>query len=279
MKYFKRFGDFGSGFCCFMAWIHLFGQYMTYKPIEEAEGLREKLKLFLSETVEYDNLLLFVLGVTFLVSAIIGVAFAKYPQISAIFTLPPLALTFDMIRAEYIKEYPMLYAFFGVVALVACLFDCVTLDRRDGGNRCGWCGGLISAATSLLMFVLYSRWKDVAAIEDTTELSRFDGALLTGAETTDMKLLLTFAVVYVILALITCLHKDIYFIDALLAVPPFVALIYMWNAEIFEVHTEVVLTFTGAVLGVRLIAMISGKASVKSKKTDVANAFDEVEDV
>ncbi len=274
MRYFKRFGDFGSGFCCFMAWLYLFGRFMSFAPSEEVEGFTEKLKLFLSEKTAYPNLLLFILGAMFLTSAVMGTVLVKYPHVSALFTLPPLALTFDMIRSEYIKEYPMLYAFFGITALAACVLDCIALDGKDGGNRTGYCAALVSASTSLLFFTLYSRGVDALAVEDTAELGRFDLAIRQGLETSDVKLLAVFAAVYLGLTVVGVLLRDIYFIDALLALPPFVALIYMWNAETLDVHAEVALTFAGAAVGVRLIAMILGRASYgeRKKKKDNADA-------
>ena len=152
MSYFKKFGDFCSGFSAFTALIYLFRQFMTFDFGEETLGMIEKLKLFFSKTAQFQNYCMLVLATTFVLSVIGGRVFAKLPYLAIVFCLPPIGVSIYMIRAELISEYPMLYAILGVVALISATVDCITADRRDGGRRCAYAGDVTSLCFSAFCF-------------------------------------------------------------------------------------------------------------------------------
>ncbi len=284
MSYFKKFGDFCSGFTCFIILIYLFRTFMKLKPTEEEVGLVGKLKEFLSVESAYDKRLAAVLVIMLVLSVAAGMLFKKLPYICAVFSLPPLLLAVDMVKSEYIKDYPVLCLLLLGIAFVACVFECVRLDRADGRRRTCLCGALISGGLAAYLWWLYDKAQRLLAAEaleveveeiakQTAELgekvdkfARFNSEILFGAEDMNIKILAVLASVYAVLALVGLLLRDIYFVDAVLVLPPTVALIYFWSAEKITFHEEVMVTFAVAVLAARIIPAFSGCARTRGTR-------------
>ena len=270
MRYFKRFTDFCSGFACFTAIIYLFRQYMTYKlGDEEAEiGLVDKLKMFFSRQTELEHYLMLMLAVMLAVSVLASVILNKLPQLTFVFSLPPLLLSLDMIKSEYIREYPMMYPLLGSLAVIGGIYECVRMDKRDGKHRSAYAGSVVSAFASAFCFYIYKKWQTFSALtheetENALEMRRFDYEIYNHADAMDMKLFLTFAIVFGCLAVIGVILTDIYFIDAILALPPMVALIYTWGAEKISVHPEMLVALSVAIFTTRIIPTVSCKATYR----------------
>ena len=279
MSYFRKFSDFCSGFSAFMALIYLFRQFMTYSfPEEEVEGMKDKLKLFFSKDSEYDNLLLLILAGFFVLSVVAGRVFARYPHISLVFTVPPIVMTADMIKAEYIKEYPLLYAVFGCIAVAGGIYECVRRDRLDGKKRSAFGGNLVSLSSAAFCYWIYSKVDrltelaeaDMSSIpeEDAVEISRFDQHIQLEMENMDMRVFMGFAVTFAVLVLISLLLSDIYFIHGILAAVPMFAAMYMWSAGNLTVHPELLVTFTVINFAVRAVPAVSGVAKQRYKEKE-----------
>ncbi len=276
MSYFKKFGDFCSGLTCFIILIYLFRTFMKFKPTEEEVGLVGKLKEFLSVDSAYDKRLAAVLVIMLVLSVAVGMIFKKLPYICAVFSLPPLLLGVDMVKSEYIKDYPALCLLLLGIAFVACVLECVRLDRADGRRRTCLCGALISGGFAAYLWWLYDKTQKLLAAdaleaekiaeqaaelgEKVDKFAKFNSEILFGAEDMNIKILAALAAVYAVLAFIGLLLRDIYFIDAVLALAPTVAIIYFWGAEKITFHEEVIVTFAVAVLAARIIPAFSGYA-------------------
>ncbi|MBO5203508.1 MAG: hypothetical protein J6B72_02720 [Clostridia bacterium] len=262
MSYFKKFADFCSGFAAFTALIYLFRQYMTFTPHEETEGSLEKLKQFFSKTDEYDNLLLLILALFFVASVLSSRLFAKRLSFIPVVTaLPPLLLAVDMIKAEYIKEYPMLYVLFGALGVMAAIYECVRMDRADSKRRSAIAVKVVSLFTAAFCYYVYKKTEELSLISyDGPEFNPFERELRLYGGDMDIKLLSTAALIYLVLTVISILLTDIYFIDAILSVGPAVWLIYLWNAEKLTVHPELIVTLALCTLAVRTVPAFSGKA-------------------
>ncbi len=281
MSYFKKFGDFCSGFTCFIILIYLFRTFMRFKPTEEEVGLVGRLKEFFALDSGYDKRLAAVLVIMLALSVAVGMLFKRLPYICAVFSLPPLLLTVDMVKSEYIKDYPVLCLLLLGIAFVACVLECVRLDRVDGRRRTCLCGALISGGFAVYLWWLYDKTQKLLAsetelekiAEQTAELgekadkfAKFNSEILFGTENMDIKILATFAAVYAVLALVGLLLKDIYFVDAALVLAPTVAIIYFWGAEKITFHEEVIVTFSVAVLAARIIPAFSGCARTRGTR-------------
>ena len=223
--------------------------------------------MFFSESTNVQNHMMLVLATVFAISIIGGRVFARLPYIAVIFSVPPMLLTVDMIKAELIEEYPMLYAILGALAVLGGVVDCILRDRDDKKHRSAYACCAVGLAFSV--FCLYVARKSVSltGLDESSvlELDRFDYEIFTESANMDMKLFYILAAVYAVLAVLSVVLADIYFIDGLLSVPPTVALIYMWGAGKISVHPEMLVTFAIIYLAVCAVPAISGKAFYRQR--------------
>lgn len=268
MTYFKKFGDFCSGFAAFTAIIYLFRRFMSHDFGKEPLGLLEKIKIFFDKMQNINYHLLLLLALTLIISVIAGRLLARLPYLSVLFCLPPMLVTVYMIRANLIEEYPMLYVILSIIAFISAVVDCLLLDRRDSRHRSAYAGDAVSLAFVGFCIFIVRRYKQLLLLEadEVRLLGPFDTEILQCGTRTEMKLLCILAVAYAVLTVISLLLTDVYFIDAALALAPVVFLIYYWGADKMAVHPEVVLTFAFSVLAARVIPAFSGKAKLKNSK-------------
>ncbi len=283
MRYFKKFGDFCSGFAAFAILIYLFRQFMTFEPSVKADealqnpadiGALEKLKYFLARDVQLENYFLCLLAMSLIVSVIAGVIFKKLPYIAVLFTVCPMLLTVYMLGKSYIDEYPELILILTSISFIACLYECIRRDREDGGCRIGIAGDMLCVAISAFFMMLKSKAEKFAALGedfDTLGLGLFDKEIhdaVKGASDFDGSLLLAFAVIYLSLVVVRVCLRDIYFIDFLLTLPAFCMLVYYWNTGALIPHADMVITFSTCVLCARLAAAFGGFSGRKKYRAN-----------
>ncbi len=265
MSYFKRFGDTCSGISAFMALIYLFRTFMSTKATDEEMGIIERLKLFVSPTAAPDRYFLAILALMLVISALAGCIFARIPYITPLFSLPPLLLTLDMIKSQYIKDYPMLHLLLAIFAFLGGIYECSRMDRVDGKHRAATAANITAVFFSAFLIWLYRvavRLEGFAGNE-LEDLNIFEREVLALAPDMNMGLLLVFAALSLLLVAISLILRDIYFIDAVMALPPVLVLIYLWGAEKITVQSEVVVAFSICVLAARIVPMFMGKAESK----------------
>ena len=264
MRYFKRFGDFCSGFACFAALIWLFAEFKM-STFKEDIGFKEKIKYFFEESERLANKLMLVLAVMLVISILASVVFKRIPYVALLFSVPPLMLSVDMVKDGYIENYPMMYILFCGIAVLSGVWECISRDRLDGGHRVGFAGDAVALAASGSMFFIWKRAEFLSLGESfyIVELNHFDLEIYENLENMNIKIFLVLACVYLGLALVSLLLKDIYFIDAILATVPLVVTVYMWSAGKLTAHAELVVTASAVYFAVRLISALSGRSYSK----------------
>lgn len=264
MRYFKRFGDFCSGFSCFAALIWLFTEFMS-STFEEELAFKDKFKVFLEHNGNVERKLMLVLAAMLVISVIASVVFKRLPYVTLLFSVPTLMLSVDMVRDGYIEKYPMMYVLFCGVSVLSGVWECIAMDRCDGGHRAAYAGDVAALVASASAFFIWKRSEFLSCPDlfYVVELNHFDLEIYGNLERMDMKIFLIFACAFVGLALVSLLLKDIYFIDAILSVVPFVATAYMWSAGKLTAHSELLVTAAAVCFAVRLISALSGSAYPK----------------
>lgn len=268
MTYFKKFTDFCSGFAAFTALIYLFRRFMTFK-FEDAElGIIDKMKLFLSRTAQPEYYMMFMLAITLIISVIGGRVFARLPFIAAVFCVPPLLMSVDMVYSELIKEYPMLYIILCAAAVVGAVVDCMCADRTDGKHRCSHTGNAVTLMFSVFCLYVARKSMELSSLVDEADLlslTRLESEIYRASGEFEMRFFYVLAATYAVLALIGFILYDIYFVNACLSLAPAGYLIYQWGAGGLTVHAEILVTFAVTVCAIRLIPAISCKAQYKSR--------------
>ncbi len=264
MHYFKRFGDVCSGIAAFIGAMYLFRTFMGIKVTDEEIGLRERLKQFLSPAESPANQLMAVLVVMLALSAVAGLVLSRLPHITVIFSLPPLLLTLDMIKSGYIVDYPLLHLLLAAIAFLSGIFECARLDRRDGKRRAAIAANIISVGFAVFLLYIYKAAQRVASYtaETSAELNVFKQEIFTDAPNMDMEKMLVFAAIFLVLVALSLSLRDIFFVDAILALPPIFVLMYYWEADKLTVHPEVIIGFAICIFVARLVPtfMCNGKA-------------------
>lgn len=264
MRYFKNFSAFCSGLAAFAGAVFLLLEYSRFdlKNLEEELGIFDKLKLYFSKTDRLDNFLMLLLVAFFTLSVLAACALPKIPSVSFFLTLPPLALSIDMLRSEKIESSPMMYVILAVVAVAGALLSCLWRDRETGGRQGAIANSLASLLTSAFCFYLWYRQRSVAAleVEQSLELNFFDFEIYTSLEATDLKILLILAIAYAVISVALLLLGNIYFIGPCLTLPLAVASIYLWSTEKISAHAEVVVTLSVVAFLTSLVCALLGVA-------------------
>jgi hypothetical protein len=124
----------------------------------------------------------------------------------------------------------MLYIVLGLLHIVGNIIHSLLLDRADGKRRAFICANVCGGAIVGFAAWLWLKLRGLAAYDDpfeAEELSRLDLKISIAAEEDFQKLIFNIAVMIAITVLISILLRDIYFIDAILALVPLVYCVYI----------------------------------------------------
>ncbi len=235
MKHFKRFTDFCAGFSAVMVAISLLGKFIGYNP-QNTEGMLEKLKLFFAEDNIHRNRYQLILIIFFVLSLVVSRVFERLPYVTMAVSVLPLIQTFFIFADKRFEEYAYLHMIFAVLHTAGSLVYALTLDRADGKRRAFWAINLFGVCISLYVIPIVRRMLALADIDEIEKLhlSPFERKLQIGIENGADKILIKIALMIVIAVLISILLRDIYFIDAALAIAPLVYSLYVFSAEKLE---------------------------------------------
>ncbi len=268
MSYFKKFGDFCSGFAAFTGIIFLLSRFMSSYFGEEPIGMLEKLKMFFDKKLYPDYHLMTCLIISLIASVVFGRLLARLPYIAVLFCIPPVIITVCMYKMSIIAEYPMLYVVLTVVAFITAVADCIWADKKDGKHRGAYAGDVVSLFFSAFCIWTARKYSALSVLEADPENphSFFENHMLEGGTDIELKLLYALAVLYAVLAVVSFILRDIYFIDAVLVVPPAIFLIYMWGAGKLLLLPEAIVTLALLTALVRIIPAISSRAGNQKKQ-------------
>ena len=230
MGYFKRFGDFCSAFGAFSAVMYVFRQYME-TDFGELEALTEKLKYFFSNEPRRDYRFYLPLIALFLLSFALSTALHKYPHLTLAVSVLPMIQLITMFRADKLYERPMLYVVLSSVHIIGCLFECIRRDREDRHRRAALATDLLGLCVIGFCAYIMLTVKKADGI-DFSKANIFQSQIylalpLSAADTDIFKYT---AICFGALVLLRLLLRDLYYLDAILGLAPFIATVYLWNS-------------------------------------------------
>lgn len=262
MNIFKRFGDFCAGFAAFSAIIYLFREFMAYSPEGEVSVL-EKLKLFLSFEPRRDYRFYLPMIGLFLLSLAISLLFHKRPYLSFAASVLPMLQVLTLFISEKLYERPMLYLILAIGHMAGCLWECIRLDRTKSGRRAALGVDLCGLVGVGLCLRILREVKLVGEME-TVDMSLFQRKILAGLEEADLTVFYVTAALLGGTILVRWLLRDLYYLDALLALPLPVYTIYLWEAGRIPFHGSILSAVCITYALARLVVMLSCKPKIKA---------------
>ena len=256
MSLFKKFTDIGALFAAFSAFMYALCEFMDYSPKDEVSMI-EKLKLFLEGDNVRDYSLFIPLIFLFLLSGAVSLIFNKYPFVGFAISLVPLTHVIFMFKEGRIYERPMLYIVLAVLHSVGALAECIRRDCDGGGRRASIAASLCALVCTALCVYIYALGINAPA-QTTPEMSYFERTLVYNVlgcdDLTPYLISASFLAATVVLSFIL---RDIFFIDAALALIPCVYICYMWNVGRLPAHGELIATLGVVYFLARAAVMIS----------------------
>ena len=262
---FKRFGDFCAAFGAFAAFMYLFRQYMGYN-FKEIEGIVEKLKFFLSDQPTKEYRFIFGLFLSFLIAFVISCAFHKLPFIALGASALPLAMTVIMFDGGYIYERPMVFVIMSVTHLSACLFECIRRDRYDRGRRASIGLDILGLMSSAFCGYVLSISKEIEML-DLPSANIIESTLyyaITRLEA-DISFLKYFAVALCISVVVSLILRDIYYVDAAIAIVLAVFVVYKWSLGEISVFGSALCALAVAYAIGRIAVMLTCRSKYAEK--------------
>ncbi len=261
MSYFKKFTNFCAGFAAFSALAYVFFKFMEYTPRDKADellGIKQKLKLFFDATaVEEDYRLYLLLVGSLLFSVAIACLLKKLPAISFAASLLPLSLIATMIADGKIAEHPMLYLLLATLHTAGTLYECIRYDRENGTHKAHLAVNLSSTLAALGTLFLWRSAKDFFPVPNPhysyLEQKIHDSFLLKE----DPSILWKIALLLLVTVLLSLLFRDIYFLDAAIALIPAAWMIPKYFAEEIPICAEFLVTLVTVNLLARIALMLS----------------------
>ena len=258
MSGFKKFTDVCGIFAAFSATAFSFTQYMAYRPPEEVESTREKLKLFFSPKEmgkDYRSYLLLVLLI--LLALCVSVLLKKRPALAFPITVIPFLQAFAMMTDGKIYDRPMLYLLLCGLFFLGPLYECIRSDREARTRSAATAIHLLFVEFTLILVYLYRR--AIALTETSSEdLSPLDqkiyGSLL---EDTDLSVLYQLAIIYFLVAVICALLHDLYFLQTLFSLVPAGCSIVLFETEALPFCEKTILACGLLCLLCRVVVMLT----------------------
>ena len=264
----KRFTDFFAGFAAFTAAMYLFCQYMMF-DFKEIESLTEKLKYFFSnEPIKDYNFYLTLIGLL-LFSCVFSILFHKLPFLTFAISALPMIYIISMLKTGNIyDERPMLYVVLGAIHMGGCLFECIRRDREDRHRRSAIATDLFAAVVVLFcLYVFYT--KKILPETEFLELDYLQRRLYYVYEEIDFTVFRNVAICYGVLALFRLIHRDLYYLDAILSLVPFFMLCSMWMTDKIPIFGEVLVMLSASYAVARIAIMLFCKPKCIQDKAPV----------
>ena len=222
MSYFKRFTDFCGGFVAFAAILHLISEYMTFKLAED-ETSSGKLRMFFDAERPEGYRGYVIMVALFVLSVLIGRIFERLPYVTLAVSLLPLYQTADLFFGGKFERFSTLYLLLAILHTVGSIVHALVLDGADGKRR-GFVSALVlGTAISAGGAWVWRKAGELAVYEDpmTEEgLDALEVKLAVAAQAGAHEIILDIALMIALCVIISLVLRDIYFIDAILAIVP-----------------------------------------------------------
>lgn len=257
MGYFKKFTDFCAGFALFSALIFLLREFMSFVPRgQEEPPMGERLTLFFSKEPIRDYDFYLPLIALLLLSLTLSLLLKKAPYVSFGVSLLPLTYCMLLFTQDKLYERPMLYLVLLSLHSLGCFVACLLSDREDRGRRGAYAADLACLAVAGLGALTLRRSEKVLSLE-WGEASLFDQTMYYPLlEDADLSVFRMVIPIFLVLILLRLLWRDLYFLDAALALPPAVYLIYLWCADGIPVHGALLVSLSVICALARLTVML-----------------------
>lgn len=268
MSAIKKFTDFCGGFALFSAIIYLFCQFMAFDPKTEEElSTLGKLKVFFSPQAPRDYYLYLLLLALLVLSLTASLILRKHPQFAFALSTLPLIWIMILFDSERLYERPLLYIILCSIHSMGLLYECIRMDREDRRRRSAFATDLMGMIGALACILLILRAKALEGAE-YADLRFFDLKIYFNLEDADLMIFLRPAVAIAITVLARLIWRDLYYLDAILAVVPAVYSIWLWNTERFPFHGILPVTVTVIYALARIAVMLSCRPKCNTIPTE-----------
>ena len=235
MGYLKRFSDLVGGMAAFFATVFLFGKYMESDPTKVSEG-KSKLEWFFSSdnTKEYRQYLVLIALIVLTIA--VGIILKNRPSVSLVVSVLPMCQAMAMLYRGQFYEFSHFYVAVSMLLFGGHLYEAFATDKETGSRqaviatRVIGALGVVLAAASVLASKTATKFSD-PMIDDAlseanskvmSDLKPFGLLLSSAAPEKEVSVLISIAVAFAACVIIGLLLKRIYFIDAILALVPFI---------------------------------------------------------
>lgn len=288
MSLFKKFTDGCAGVAAFFAGVFFIRKYMEFEPEEaltkasgavtEAFGeaseavssaskeLPGKLEQFLTPTADADYSMLIPLIALLILSAVLGRVFRRLPYVCFGISLLPAMTIAYMYGAGMLYEQIGMFLILGALHVIGNLVDCLLRDREDGGHRAAIAAKISTAVPAVFCFYVMRRGARIPT-ENLDKLSHFENELFFGMTERDVEIMTRLGIMLLVLLGITLLLYNVYFIDAILSIIPFVYVIYQVGGEFLTFVPTVFFTLAAfCALSHILLCFCENNLSMKEQK-------------
>ena len=258
MSYFKRFTDFCAGFTAFHAIIYLLGQFMSFNPAD-AEGIKEKLKLFLAKDAAKDHRAYVILIALLIFSVAVSLIFERLPYIGFAVSLLPISQILLMYVDKKLYEQPMLYVILGILHVSGNILYSLSLDKADKKRRAFICTTVFGVAIFSAALWLKKHTEELLMLEDDaiSELGVKDKLILLETENSAHTILFKIGVIVLCTVLLSIILRDIYFIDVIASAVPFGYTLYLISFEKLTLFAPIALAVTFFYFVCRILLLTS----------------------
>ena len=264
MNYFKRFSDFCALFAIAAASVYTLRKFISFNPAN-AEGFKEKLKLFFSKEYSRDYRAYVILIILLAASVIIGRILERFPYVGFALSLAPMLQILLMLGDGKLYERPMLYLILGIAHLLGGIVHSLYLDRSDEKRRAFICVNLAGVALAGVGFWIWRRASLLNLLDEeaVSELGARDSAILLSLEDGAPSIILKLSVILLIGVALSIILRDVYFIDTIVAAVPFAYSAYLVSNEKLSLFPLTVLMITLIYFSFRLLVMLCEPMSKK----------------
>ena len=176
-------------------------------------------------------------------SVILSCLFKKLPAIGAVVSLIPISLIATTYADGALPQQPMLYLVLSAIHTVGALYECIRCDREHSTHHAHLAANLIGILGALGALFVWSRAKE------------------------DPSILLTVSVLLLVTVLLSFLWREVYFLDAAVALLPALLVVPKALSGNLPICAEFLFVMASVNLLFRIAIMLSCQPS---KKTDRA---------